>query len=166
MITKFKLYETDSFEILDKSPGEIIKYVGDDTSGFNSREDAIEEVEYLLEADFPNGFRNFPDKVILYRLLLLDNGESINEDELGEHFTSESNLDIGFLEKIGIWENWSDDTKLWLLTCETEKRNIDIVRTIGNRLLFPRENEFTLLNSSKINIINKRQVDKKEASIF
>jgi hypothetical protein len=156
-----ELSPIDKFFILKQSPEDIIKYVGNDTSGFNNREDAIEELEHLINTDFPSGFKNIPNIVVLYRVLLLEDGDSINEDIVGEHFISEPNLiDIGFLEKIGVWDNWSEDAKLWLLTCETEKNNIDIVRTIGNRLLYPRENEFTLYNDRKIKIINKKQIKK------
>lgn len=149
------------FDILNQPPEDIIKHVGNDTSGFNNREDAIEELEYLINADFPTGFKNIPNVVVLYRVLLLEDGDSINEDVVGEHFISEPNLiDVGFLEKIGVWENWSEDAKLWLLTCEVEKNNIDIERTIGNRLLYPRESEFTLYNDKKIKIISKKQIQK------
>ena len=71
-------------------------------------------------------------------------------------------IDIGFLEKIGVWENWSDDAKLYLLTVKTNIENIDFGRTIGNRLLYPREFEFTLINNSKIKIINKKILKRKD----
>jgi hypothetical protein len=147
--------------ILSKTPEEIIKYVGNDVSGFNNRQDAIDEIDYLLNAEFPSGFKNIPNRVLLYRVLLLEDNESINEYDVGEHFIAEPNLiDIGFLEKIGVWDSWSDESKLWLLTCEVDKKNIDFERTIGNRLLYPRENEFTLFDKSKIKMVNKKILKK------
>ena len=138
-----------------------------DWSGFNSREDGLEELEYLFTTDFPDGFNNIPEKVILYRLLLIENGEEINEEKLGEHYIAlENQIDVGFLEKIGIWDEWDIDLqKLYLLTCETTKDNIDFDGTIGNRLVYPRENEFTLLNDTNIKILNKKEITKDSISI-
>jgi hypothetical protein len=135
-----------------------------DISGFNNKEDAIEEMEYLLEADFPYGFNNIPQYVILYRVILIEDGEKINEEEIGEHFIADKKMayTLSFLEKIGVWDNWSDDSKLWLLECKTKRQNIDIDATIGNRLLYPRENEFTLINASSVTIINKKSINKKQ----
>ena len=50
----------------------------------------------------------------------------------------------------------------WL---ETNGDNIDLERTLGNRLLFPRENEFTLKNEKKIKIIDKKEIFKQNISI-
>lgn len=148
-------------DLLNKSPEEIIKNVGNDTSGFNNREDAIEELEYLLSVDFPDGLKKIPDEVVLYRVILIENGEKINEKEIGEHFVSSPQfIDVGFLENIGVMDNWSDESKLWLLKCVTSKENVDIARTIGNRLLYPRENEFTVFDAGKIKIINKEELKK------
>ena len=153
----------ESFDILNKSPKQIIQQVGNDTSGFNNIEEAEEEIDILINLDFPYGFKNIPNNVILYRVLLLKDGESINEENVGEHFISQPNLiDMGFLEKIGVLDNWSEDTRLWLLTCQTTKDNINIERTIGNRLLYPRENEFTLHNDSKIKIIDKKELKRND----
>lgn len=152
--------------ILDYSPEEIIKYVGNDTSGFNSRQDAIEELEYLLSADFPDGLKNIPNEVILYRVVLIKSGEIVNEDEVGEHFVADPQfIDRSFLEKIGVMDNWGDESTLWLLKCLTSKDNIDIERTIGNRLLYPRENEFTVFNGKKIKVTGKKEVKKSKLSL-
>ena len=169
MITKISEYlkHYEKYELLNKSADDIINHVGGDISGFNSKEDAIEEIEYLISADFPDGLNNIPDKVILYRVVLIEDGESINEEKVGEHFISYPNIDRGFLEKIGLWDNWDkDNDKLWLLECETNVDNIDLGRTLGNRLLYPRENEFTLKNEKKIKIINKKEIFKKNISIL
>jgi hypothetical protein len=135
-----------------------------DISGFNNKEDAVEEIKYLLEADFPYGFNNIPEYAILYRVVLIEDGEKINEEEIGEHFISDKKMayTLSFLEKIGVWYNWSDDSKLWLLECKTKKQNIDIEATIGNRLLYPRENEYTLKNNASVTILNKKAINKKQ----
>jgi len=152
-----------NFDILNKSPKQIIQQVGNDTSGFNNSEEAEEEIENLINMNFPYGFKNIPNEVILYRVLLLKDEEIVNEENVGEHFISESNLiDIGFLEKIGVLDNWSEDARLWLLTCQTSRYNINIERTIGNRLIYPREYEFTLYNNSKIKIIDKKELKRND----
>jgi 3-methyladenine DNA glycosylase Tag len=108
-IIREELNLIESFDILNNTPKQIIKHVGNDTSGFNNSEEAEEEIENLINMDFPYGFKNIPNEVILYRVLLLKDGESVNEENVGEHFISESNLiDIGFLE-----EEW---TKLFKKT--------------------------------------------------
>ena len=148
--------------ILSKTPEEIIKYLGNNFYGFNTKQDAIEELEYLINTKFPSGFKDIPNHILLYRLLLVKDNESINEKEIGEHFIAEPNLiDVGFLEKIGVWDYWTQDSKLWLLTCKVNKDNIDFDSTIGHRLIYPRENEFTLLSSTKVTIVNKEVLKKK-----
>ena len=138
----------------------IDKY--NDWSGFNSKEDAIEELNHLLTTDFPYGLLNIPDKVTLYRVLAIENNNKINEEEIGEHFVSQPEIcyERSFLEKIGVWDILNENTKLYILTCITDKINIDIDKTIGNRLLYPREEEFTIKNPRKIKMINKKIIQK------
>lgn len=130
-----------------------------DWSGFNSREEAIEELDYLLNTDFPHGLNNIPENVTLYRVLALDNNETINEDEIGEHFVAEPQICYtrSFLEKIGIWD-YIDNVNLFILTCKTNKDNINMNTTIGNRLLYPRENEFTIDNPKNVKLISRKQI--------
>lgn len=157
---RYSSYIKENTDILSKSPEEIIKYVGGDVAGFNSYDDAVEEIEYVINADFPYGLKNIPDKIILYRFLLLEDEEKINEEEIGEHFTAEQFIDRGFLEKIGVWDNWSDEAKLWLLTCETDKEYIDLDKTLANRLSYPRENEITLFDNANIKILKRTNIKK------
>lgn len=165
-LVREKLNLIENFDILNNTPKQIIQQVGNDISGFNSREEAKEEIYILINTDFPYGFKNIPNNVILYRVLLLKDGESIDEENVGEHFISQPNLiDIGFLEKIGVLDNWSEDASLWMLTCQTTKDNINMERTIGNRLVYPRENEFTLHNDSKIKIIDKKELKRKDLTL-
>ena len=94
----------------------------------------------------------------------MEDGKSINEDQVGEHFISDPrHIDRSFLEKIDIWDNWdADNSKLWLLQCETDGDNIDIERTIGNRIQYPRENEFTLKNDKNIRLLKKKILNKEQ----
>ena len=151
-------------DLLNKPIKDIIDQVGGYGTGFNTDEDAIEEIEYVVSSDFPEGLNNIPTKVILYRVILLEDGKSINEDQVGEHFISDPrHIDRSFLEKIDIWDNWdADNSKLWLLQCETDGDNIDIERTIGNRIQYPRENEFTLKNDKNIRLIKKKILNKEQ----
>jgi len=159
MITKFNL--------LSNSPEEILNYVDGDYSGFNTKEDAIDEIDYLINSDFPNGLKNIPNTVILYRVLLLDDELDLDEQNLGIHFTSYPKMDRGFLEKIGIWDNWyPDESTLYLLECETNKKNINIEETISNRVSYPREEEFTTYYDAKIKIINKSIIHKEDIKIL
>jgi hypothetical protein len=133
----------------------IDKY--NDWSGFNTKEDAIDELNYLLSTDFPYGLSNIPDKVTLYRVLIIENNQKINEDEIGEHFVAQPEICYtrSFLEKIDVYDLLNNNTKLYILTCLTSKDNISIDKTIGNRLLYPREEEITVINPKKIKLINK-----------
>lgn len=102
---------------------------------------------------------------MLYRFLLLENEEKINEEEIGEHFTAEQFIDRNFLEKIGVWDNWSDEAKLWLLTCETDKEYIDLDKTLANRLSYPRKNEITLFDNANIKILKRTNIKKQMLDI-
>jgi hypothetical protein len=62
---RYSSYIKENTDILSKSPEEIIKYVGGDVAGFNSYDDAVEEIEYVINADFPYGLKNIPDKIML-----------------------------------------------------------------------------------------------------
>ena len=157
--------ENKSVNLLDKSAEEIVDIIGS-WEGFNSKEDAIEEINYSLNGNFPHGLNNIPETVTLYRVLLIYDDYDINEDLVGECFVSDKdNIDRSFLDNIGILSNWSDgscswddlsaDAKLWLLTCETKSYNIDFKATLLNRLTYPRENEFTLKPNSNVKILNK-----------
>lgn len=52
IMKRYSSYIKENIDILSKSPEEIIKYVGGDVAGFNSYEDAVEEIEYVINTDF------------------------------------------------------------------------------------------------------------------
>lgn len=158
------LHLFESYEYFEKFK-RMIDRGTTDYSGFNTKEDAIEELDYLFNTDFPYGFKNIPEIVTLYRVLLINKETNIiKEENVGDHYISVNNeIGRGFLEKIGIWDDWDEDEeKLILLECKTTKNNIDIDASVGNRLAFPRENEFTVIDGSKVKIIGKKEIKKEE----
>jgi hypothetical protein len=106
----------------------------------------------MFDTDFPHGLANIPDIVTLYRILEVEEESDINVDVLGSHFIADKEImyDFGWLERIGFSESDirymqdNDDTKLYLVTVEVSRDNIELYHTISNAFAHPYEYEITL----------------------
>jgi hypothetical protein len=165
-INKYKAFLDKKGLVIDKYE-DIFKY--DATTyvkhlgyeGFNEEEDGVEFLTRFLNEDFPYGLRNIPDKVTLYRLLALNDVKDIDVDDFGTHYVADKNLidsdfinTIGLEDVVGMLDMDYENTKLYIVTVELDKNQIDFIHTIHNRLLYPTENEFTTIKSPKIVIKN------------
>ncbi len=108
-----------------------------------SKEWAIEDLESLLE--WLNGL---PETIILYRLLYLHDGDEINKEELGDHYsTDKKELLYNHHNKGSIYGgHWGDPV---LLTVKIKKDQIDIFNTLHNNIMYPHEQEITLKDKGK-----------------
>jgi hypothetical protein len=136
------------------------EYAKENNDGFNNYEDALEELEYLLSEPFPDGLIDMPEKVILFRLLEIEEGEEVNIENLGVHFVAyeELHYDEGFINMIGLSKN--SDNNFYIVTIETPSSNIDMKNTIAARLDYPREFEFTLKDDTMVEVKNIKMIDK------
>lgn len=89
-----------------------------------------------------------PEKIILYRLLYIDDDNIINREELGGHYTQEKeSLLHNHYSKGSIYGgHWGNPV---LLTVEADKDQIDILNTLHNNILYPHEEEITLKNKGR-----------------
>ena len=156
------LNETIGLDILKKTPEEILGMF-DYYEGFNSEEDALEYIEWAINTPFPDGFKNIPSEMTLYRVLLIQDGKKINENELGQHYIANPKvISDEWLEDIGIFDEIDYDdpnSELWLLTCKVPSSNFDIESTLSNRLQYPQEEEFTLKSTTGIRVVDKKKLN-------
>ena len=99
-----------------------------------------------------------PEKIILYRLLYIDDDNIINREELGDHYTQEKeSLLHNHYTKGSIYGgHWGNPV---LLTVEADKDQIDILNTLHNNILYPHEEEITLKNKGRgVNIIKVEEL--------
>lgn len=158
-----QITESTDDDILKKSSEELVNEFG--AESFNSKEDAINYINWLKQKPFPEGLANIPSEVTLYRVLAINDGGKIDEDEIGIHFVADKNIvrDGDWLEKIGVFSGidyWEEYTyELWVLTCKVPSSNINLYETIQNRLRFPDEGEFTLKSTNGIRVMKKEKLN-------
>jgi hypothetical protein len=106
--------------------------------GFNNVDDAMEELDYFFEVEYPNLNGN----VALYRILNSESKEDIDLVNIGEHFTQhkERTEDHNFWEMIGI----NIDDNIYRLEIEIDSVYIDFYEVIKCRLSYNTEFEITL----------------------
>ena len=108
-----------------------------------SKEWAIEDLQNLLE--WLNGL---PPTIKLYRLLYLHDGEEINKESLGDHYSdNKKELLYNHHNKGSIYSDAGDN--VFLVSVEVNKDQIDILNTLHNNILYPHEQEITLKNKGK-----------------
>lgn len=108
-----------------------------------SKEWAIEDLESLLE--WLNGL---PETIILYRLLYLNEGDKINKEELGDHYSdNKKELLYNHHNKGSIYGHYGENAIL--ITVKVNKDQIDILNTLHNNIMYPHEQEITLKDKGK-----------------
>ena len=102
-----------------------------------------EDLQRLLE-----WLNNLPDTLTLYRLLYLHEGEEIDTDQLGDHYSdNKKELLYNHYNKGSIYSEAGD--KVVLITVGVNKDQIDIFNTLHNNIYYPHEQEITLNNKGK-----------------
>jgi len=125
---------------------------------------SVEEVENLKDAYTQMGLddewgkedlqrliewlNNLPETLTLYRLLYLHEGEEIDTDQLGDHYSdNKKELLYNHYNKGSIYSDAGD--KVVLITVGVSKDQIDIFNTLHNNIYYPHEQEITLNNKGK-----------------
>lgn len=83
-----------------------------------------------------------PNTITLYRVVFLKNKNSLNKNEVGTHYV----LKRDELEKSHQQGSHVGGGEPFILTVKAPTSLIDIYTTLENRVLFPHENEISLLN--------------------
>ena len=126
----------------------FISYLG--SEGYNSDDDAFDDLKSRVSE-----YRKLPNPVTLYRIVGVVDGDVIDKNELGSHWTiSTDYYDSNFLELIGT-DRWDSDTVPYMITAKVPHSKIDIGETIYHNLTYPRENEIFVKDSGRgLNIVN------------
>lgn len=129
-----------SIEVLDDDKiRECIDYFG--YEGYNNEDDAYDDLKEKVSE-----WKKFTSPVKLYRVVGAESEDSINKDELGEHWTPyEWNLDGDLLGSIGD-DLWDDSFETYVIEALVPLSEIDIPQTIIQNLSFPNEHEINLKN--------------------
>lgn len=148
-------------EIIIEKYEDIFKYKSEQYvdefgfEGFNTRDDAIEHLDYLFKTKYPYGYLNVPKEMKLYRVLFVESEKDINKNDLGFHFIPNKKLiDGDFIFSIG-GENFDwEETPPHLVEVLVDRDEINWSYSIANNLKYPYEWEITMKNKSpKITII-------------
>ena len=87
----------------------------------------------------------------LYRILSVNNIDEINQRNLGKSYVGTKKLfNEEFFESIGIQRN----KQMFVVTIETDLKNIDLYETINSKMEYPEEYEYSLKNWENLKIIN------------
>lgn len=110
-----------------------------------SEQDAEDWVDDLIEK-----YNNLPKTLTLYRIIRADEFRDIDLKSLGSHY-SESKEDL--LSNYEFSTGFGD--KVFLFTVKVPSRFVNVQESMENNILYPNENEITLLNQGKnVKIVN------------
>lgn len=118
-------------------------------------EDAIEEIvndfKSLLNDNYPDGFKNTPNILILYRIVKLNNPKELNTHNLGRSWFSniERIKDKNFIDQL-----FNNSKNLYMITAEVPIQKVDIPRSLIQRITTYIENEVVLSDDTSIKIIS------------
>ena len=136
-------------EILLYSPDQLLDRF--EWEGFNDRETAKKELGYVLDY-----LKKLLPEVILYRVVVLDNPEDFTEDETGKHYiASTDNLET-IVSLVRDQQFTEGDP--YLVTVRVDRKEIDFDETIYNRLMYPGEEEITLIDKASPVILSVEKI--------
>ena len=153
MITKFNLFENSSNIRNEKVSLETVSNLAG--RFYNERQIKFvhEKINDLLNTK--------TGKIILYRILMLENPSDLDTSNLGNHYTMHTYHDERFLYDIGImgYEDTKEELiekyeKLYLIELESPISEISIDENILNLLEYPDEDEITLKDNPNVKIIS------------
>jgi len=105
------------------------------------RESAIDELKDLISY-----FNGLNDNLKLYRIICADSEEDINLEYLGSHYSNNKKSLLGNHYSRGSVYGHCEGDKTFLVSVECDKRQMDIMETLSNNILYPHEEEINLLN--------------------
>jgi hypothetical protein len=139
----------NSFNITKKDIQRVLIAMKDGFDNSWTSTDSTDNCWWKVNHDYPNGFKNIPETIKLFRYLEVSDESKIRVQNLGVHYvTNKECIDSNFLDSIfGVGDGF-------IVEIETTKDQIDIYETIENNLYYPDENEITLKEDAKIKIVN------------
>lgn len=128
-------------KLLKKFSSEINSIGLDDKTALDIIEDVLLKI------------KGMDDRVVMYRIVFLDNLKDLNYETVGSHYSlNKENLIDSMYSKL--IDSAYGETP-YLLTVKLDKKLIDVDKTISNNILYPNEEEITIIdNGSKVKILN------------
>jgi len=113
--------------------------------------DADNFLKTLVSENFPFGFKNIPDEIILVKILYLKNENDFDKNRLNPcYITNEDDIE----NMRGILDGADYEGEPYLIKVKTRKANIDVEETLRNNLLYQFEYSTTLKLNSEVEIIS------------
>lgn len=112
----------------------------------------VESFNRILNDEFPEGLKDIPSVLTIYRLITLQNPESFNKKNLGHSWFANPNRINNSDFTIHLTHLRSHD--VYLITATTTENNIDIPRTLWQRDINWVENEIVIKDDSESSIKN------------
>jgi hypothetical protein len=117
------------------------EFVREHNHGFGNEEGLIDMLWGFIDNKFPYGLQNIPKPIILYRILSVNDIDEINKRNIGKSYVGTKKLfNEEFFESIGIQRN----KRMFVVTVETDLKNIDLYETINLKMEYPEEYEYSL----------------------
>ena len=122
-------------------------------------DEAIDEIvndfNLLLKSNYPEGFKNVPNVLTLYRIVKLKSSDELNKSKLGMSWFSDKERieDKNFIDQL-----FNTNQNLYLITAEVPISNIDIPRSMVQRVMSYIENEVVIKDDTNISIIDLKKL--------
>lgn len=130
--------------------------------GFNSREDAEEHLDYFIEHELGD----MKGTIRLFRVVFIEDGQTINENDLGRHWTHYE-LDDDDIDTIR--RTMDSQGEPYIIVADFNKSDVDIFYTLKTQILYPHENEFHIkdgANPIKYKIYKFEDIEKMNLNDF
>jgi hypothetical protein len=134
------------------------------TSGAWDDADTLEEAtknivdgfKLLLKDKFPDGFNGIPKKVMLYRMVVLENPQNLDKNNLGySWFTNPNRIKDPYFRQQLLHLKAQN---VYLIVGETHENNIDIPRSLFQRDMVWVENEIVVKNDKNVKFVELRKI--------
>lgn len=131
---------------------------GDALDGFHTLRAANEYLRWCCEKPFPQGIAALPATLTLYRMLLLDSPDALyfdGEGGFGRHYTGlvELTSTHRFLSLIGFQQADMRSGRMYRARVEVAREHLDLENTLGGRIDYPDEYEYTLLGNAPVRLM-------------
>jgi len=110
--------------------------------GFNSREEAEKHFDFFLKYELGD----LKGTIRLFRVVFIEESESINEEDLGRHWTNYE-LDEDDIDTIR--RTVDSQGEPYIIVADFNKSDIDVLCTLRTQILYPHENEFHIKKGIK-----------------
>lgn len=128
----------------------------EDPYSFEDLSEAEDLIEYLMNLEYPEGWKDIPNIMNIFRIVHVDNIEEVrNNNDLGHHWVTDINVfdDEGIINDIFLdFDEEYDPNKLYIIKGETTKSNIVWSETVEKNLLYPEEKEIYIEKPEQIKI--------------